>query len=191
MLFGVGGGPNVNRIWEFGDVGDPDHKWTLLATYALTSYKYVQTSVYRGTGPGDAANCRVPGGHAGGATSDACGGPHNPNFSVNNAFILSLSHGKWSGGMTLLITNTFNYSFPDDPLSPAAATNTGRTDTTWGILSLSRQISDRFSLVAGLSSLQPALDSRYRYPRFPFFDLSGGANYNNFTQLFFALDGVL
>jgi hypothetical protein len=93
--------------------------------------------------------------------------------------------------MTLLITNTFNYSFPDDPLSAAAATPTGRTDTTWGIVSLSRQVSDRFSLVAGLSSMQPALDSRYRHPRFPFFDLSGGANANNYTQLFFALDGVL
>ena len=93
--------------------------------------------------------------------------------------------------MTLLITNTFNYRFPDDPLSAAAATPTGRTDTTWGIVSLSRQISDRFSLVAGLSSLQPALDSRYRSPRFPFFDLSGGANANNYTQVYFALDGVL
>jgi len=46
-------------------------------------------------------------------------------------------------------------------------------------------------LVAGLSSLQPALDSRYRSPRFPFFDLSGGANANNYTQVYFALDGVL
>jgi hypothetical protein len=39
--------------------------------------------------------------------------------------------------------------------------------------------------------MQPALDSRYRHPRFPFFDLSGGANANNYTQVFFALDGVL
>ena len=38
---------------------------------------------------------------------------------------------------------------------------------------------------------QPALDSRYRYPRFPFFDLSGGANTNNFTQFFLSLEGSL
>ena len=44
---------------------------------------------------------------------------------------------------------------------------------------------------AGISSLQPALDSRYRYPRFPFFDLSGGANANNFTQFFVGVNGSI
>jgi len=93
--------------------------------------------------------------------------------------------------VSLLLTNTFNYSFSDDPLTPAAATPTGRSDMTWGIINVGRQITDRVSLLVGVSSLQPALDSRYRYPRFPFFDLSGGANANNFTQLLFAVDGVL
>jgi hypothetical protein len=200
MLFGVGGGPSVNRVFEFGDTSTPGRKWTLVTTYALASYKYVQTSVYRGSGPSDAASaCRAPGtayagggaGEPGSAASDRCGGPHNPNFSISNVFLLNLSHAKWFGGVSLLITNTFNYSFPDDPLSPQASTPTGRSDMTWGIINFGRQITDRFSVLVGISSLQPALDSRYRYPRFPFFDLSGGANANNFTQLLFAVDGVL
>jgi hypothetical protein len=202
MLFGVGGGLNATRVFEFGHTGDPDRKWTLVATYGITSYKYVQTSIYRGNGPNDAmgATCRAPGtayagggggGEPGSAASDRCGGPHNPNFSITNAVSVNLTRAKWFAGLSLLITNTFNYSFPDDPLSPAAATPTGRTDTTWGIINVGRQITDRLSLLVGVSSLQPALDSRYRYPRFPFFDLSGGANANNFTQLLFAVDGVL
>jgi hypothetical protein len=47
------------------------------------------------------------------------------------------------------------------------------------------------SLSVGISSQQPALDARYRYPRFPFFDLSGGANAYNYTQFFLALDGTI
>jgi len=42
----------------------------------------------------------------------------------------------------------------------------------------------------GLSSLQPALDSRYRYLRFPFFDFSG-ANANNYTNVFASINGTL
>jgi hypothetical protein len=199
MLFGVGGGLNANRVFEFGDVGNPDRKWTLVATYSLTSYKYVQTSIYRGDGPDDRSNCRAPGtayaggngGEPGSAASDRCGGPLNPNFSISNAVALNLSRSKWFAGVSLLLTSTFNYSFPDDPLTAEAATSTGRSDMTWGIINVGRQITDRVSLLVGISSLQPALDSRYRYPRFPFFDLSGGANANNFTQLLFAVDGVL
>lgn len=192
MLFAVGAGLNVNRVFEFGNVSDPDRKWQLIATYAVIGYKFAQTSIYRGEAPGDTTNCLAPGtAHVGGAESDHCGGPHNPNFSFTNAFILNLTHGLWTASLWLQITNQFNYSFPDDPLSPAAGTNTGRTDSTWGIISLGRQLNDRLSLSAGISSNQPALDSRYRYPRFPFFDLSGGANAHNYTQFFLALDGTI
>jgi hypothetical protein len=42
-----------------------------------------------------------------------------------------------------------------------------------------------------LANLARGLDSRYQNLRFPFFDLSGGANANNFTQAFVGLNGTL
>jgi hypothetical protein len=93
--------------------------------------------------------------------------------------------------MTLLIQNTFKYSFPTDMFTPANGVNTGRSDITWGILAASYRLRPHLGVSIGLSSYQPALDSRYRYPRFPFFDLSGGANANNFTQLMFAIEGSI
>ena len=41
-----------------------------------------------------------------------------------------------------------------------------------------------------IASLQPALDSRYRYPRFPWWDFSSG-NFNNYSQVFFSVSGNL
>jgi hypothetical protein len=67
---------------------------------------------------------------------------------------------------------------------------TGRQDMTWGIVGLTRELRPHLSLTAGISSLQPALDSRYRYPRFPFWDFSG-ANFYNYSQVFVSLSGSL
>jgi hypothetical protein len=106
-------------------------------------------------------------------------------------FLLGLGRGKISLSMTLLIQNTFKYSFPTDMFTPANGVNTGRSDITWGILAASYRLRPHLGVSIGLSSYQPALDSRYRYPRFPFFDLSGGANANNFTQLMFAIEGSI
>ena len=112
-------------------------------------------------------------------------------MSLTNTFYGQLARGKLSLAMTLLIQNSFNYAFPEDALAPGAAVPTGRTDTTWGIISLGYQYRPHVGFSLGVSSLQPALDSRYRYPRFPFFDLSGGANFNNYTQFFLSVNGTL
>jgi hypothetical protein len=202
MLFGAGAGLNVNRAFEFGAVNDEARKWTLALTYGTVFVKYVQTSNFRGNGPGDSSGCSAPGsastggaaaagGEPGASDADRCGGPANTNFAMSHAFIAALSRGVWSFSATLLVSNTFKYAFPDDALTADNAALRGRSDSTWGILSASYQWRKHLGFSVGVSSLQPALDSRYRYPRFPFFDLSGGLNYNNFTQLFASVNGSL
>jgi hypothetical protein len=91
--------------------------------------------------------------------------------------------------MTLIVFNMFRYDAPIDAFSPTDVPR-GREDVTWGITALSYEISEHLAAAFGVSSYQPALDSRYRYPRFPFFDFSG-TNANNFTQLFLNLNGTL
>jgi hypothetical protein len=200
MLFGIAPGFTVNRDFEFGQVNDEARKWSLKLTWSLVVPKYFQTSHFRGSGPNDTTGCLAAsslatgGISAGGGPSvsdaDRCGGPANTNFAVGNGFLASLSRGKWSLGASLLIANNFKYAFPTDALAPTAGVPAGRSDTSWGILSVGYQLRPHLGLGAGVASLQPALDSRYRYPRFPFFDLSG-TNANNYTQLFLSVNGSL
>ena len=195
-LFGIAAGVSVNRDFTFGQVNDEARKWTLKLMWAPMFAKYVQTSNFRGSGPGDTTGCLAPNG--GGATSggpsgseaDHCGGPANTNFAIANSFMAALARGKWSGMLSLYIANTFKYAFPDDVLTNDNAALTGRSDMTWGIASISYELRPHVSLNTGVASLQPALDSRYRYPRFPWWDLSG-ANYYNYSQVFFSVSGTL
>src|SRR6185436_17038962 len=161
--------------------------------------KYFHTSDFRGDGPGDSSGCLAPagGGVPGfgsgaptGAEGDHCGGPANTSYSFGNSFLALLARGKWSGMISLYISNSFKYSFPADMLTADNAALTGRSDMTWGIIGLTRELRPHLSLTAGISSLQPALDSRYRYPRFPFWDFAG-ANFNNYSQVFVSLSGAL
>jgi hypothetical protein len=203
MLFAIGGGPNVNRDFEFGQVSDPKRKWTLKLTWALMAMKYFQSSPYRGSGPGDRTGCLAPsgagaagvssgGGGAGSAGSegDHCGGPANTNYAIGNSLLGILGHGDWSLMMSVYLANTFKYAFPADAMTADNGALTGQSDTSWGIIALSYELRPRISLSAGISSLQPALDSRYRYPRFPFWDFAGG-NMNNYSQVFFSVGGTL
>ena len=199
MLFAVGGGPSFNRDFTFGQVNDEARKWTLKVTWMPVFMKYFHTSNFRGDGPGDTTGCLAPtgGGSAGygggapsGAEGDRCGGPLNTSFSFGNTFMAMLIRGKWSGMVSLYISNAFKYSFDADALTADNAVLRGRSDMTWGIVGLTRELSPHFSVTAGIASLQPALDSRYRYPRFPFWDFSG-ANYNNYSQVFLSLSGAL
>jgi len=200
QIVAFGAGPNVNRDFNFGQVNDEARKWTLKLSYGFIAYKYFQSSDFRGSGPDDTTGCLAPpsagapgissGGGPTASASDRCGGPANSNFSFANAFIANLVHGKWSFGMTLLIQNTFNHSIPADMFTPSNGVNTGRSDFTWGIVSIGYQLRPHFGLSAGVSSLQPALDSRYQYPRFPFWDFSGG-NYNNYSQVFLGVNGTI
>jgi hypothetical protein len=115
----------------------------------------------------------------------------NPDFSFQNGFVAALARGKLSLTTTLLLINTFDYAIAPDAYSAALATTRGRSDTTWGIVALAYQLRPRIGLTAGISSQQPALDARLQNLRFPFFDFSGGANANNYTQLFASVNGTL
>ena len=200
MLFAVGAGASVNRKFDFGQSADPNRQWSLSVSWGFIFSKYLHTSHFRGDGPGDTAGCRAPaalpasGASAGGAPAasegDRCGGPANTNFSFQQAFVTNLARGKWSAGATLLVINSFKYAFPTDVFTPDAAVSLGRSDQTWGILSLGYQVRPQIGVSIGLSSLQPALDSRYRYPRFPFFDFSG-TNASNYTNVFVSVNGTL
>jgi len=201
MIVAVGVGPTFARDFEFGAVNDEARKWTLKTSYAFTAYKYLQTSHFRGSGPGDSTGCLAPasqgaGGISGGggpsaAAGDRCGGPANTNFSLTNTFYAQLARGKLSLTMTLLIQNNFEYAFPADAMTASGAVPTGRTDLTWGIIGVGYQYRPHIGFSAGVSSIQPALDARYQSPRFPFYDLSGGANFNNYTQAFLGINGTL
>ena len=90
---------------------------------------------------------------------------------------------------TAILINQFRYTAPADAFA-ATDVPLGRDDSTWGILAVGYEIRPHLGVAAGVSSLQPALDSRYRYPRFPFFDFAG-TNANNFTQVFVNVNGTL
>ncbi|HET6283616.1 MAG TPA: hypothetical protein VFH73_21860 [Polyangia bacterium] len=194
-------GLSASRAFEFGRPDKEGKKWELALSLGSTFGKYLQTSIYRGNGPGDTSGCRAGqslpaggtalGGEISGAASDRCGGPLNTNFAVTSSANVGLSRGRYSLGGTLLLINQFRYAAPDnDALTAAYANHRGRSDATWGIISVGYKINDHLSASAGLSSYQPALDSRYQYPRFPFFDFSG-TNANNFTQVFVGVNGTL
>jgi hypothetical protein len=132
-------------------------------------------------------------GNSGGPTaseSDRCGGPVNTNFSLTNAGTVTLTRGKVSLAVILLVANAFRYSVSPDVVAMLDESEIGQSDNTWGILSLNYAFTEHLGASIGLSSYQPALDSRYRYPRFPFFDFSG-TNANNYTQAFVSLSGTL
>ena len=199
MLFAIGAGPNVNREFQFGQVNDEKRKWTLKLTYALMALKHFQTSPYRGSGPGDTTGCLAPtgggapgvsSGGAAGSEADHCGGPANTNYAIGNTLIGILAHGKWSFMMSLYVANVVKYAFPQDVMNADNAALTGRSDTSWGIISLGYELRPHLSISGGISSLQPALDSRYQSPRFPFWDFSGG-NANNYSQVFLSVGGTL
>ena len=200
MLFGLGFGPNVNREFVFGEVNDDQRKWTLKLMWSFIAAKYFHSSPYRGSGPLDTTACLAPGGGGtggassgagtGGSEGDHCGGPANTNYALANTFLAMLAHDKWSFMVSLYIANSFKYGFPADAITADNAALTGRSDTTWGIISLAYELRPHLSLSAGVSSLQPALDSRYQSPRFPFWDFSGGTM-NNYSQVFFSVGGTL
>jgi hypothetical protein len=194
---GVSGG--ATRTWEFGKPNADGKRFNLTATLGEGFSKAIRTSDLRGNFPGDSTGCRTTGnagytGGAGAAENDRCGGPLNTSFAFTTSGSLALSRGRYSLSMSLIVLNEFKYSLSPDQAFQLAANNvvtTGRTDITWGIIAAGYDINDHFSLSVGVASYQPALDSRNQYLRFPFFDFSGGANANNFTQLLVGVSGTL
>jgi hypothetical protein len=197
LLTGIGVGGNATRESEFGRPDAKGKRWGLVLTAAVVVVKNINTSVLRGNGPGDTTGCmnappattEANAAEPGAASSDRCGGPLNTNLSVLSAGGVTLTRSRWSAGAILYVINNFRYAAPADAFS---STNTplGREDVTWGILSLGYEVRPHLSVSVGLSSQQPALDARYRYPRFPFFDFSG-TNANNLTQAFASITGTI
>jgi hypothetical protein len=202
LVFGIGVGFNLNRPFHLGHAAETSRQLILTLSYASNFYKYIHTSDFRGSGPGDTSGCRAPDSAAlGGATAsdgeptvaavDRCGGPVNADFSFQNGFVVALARGKWSLTTSLVIMNVFDYAVPDDVYTSTNAVYRGRSDTTWGIVAVGYQLRPRVGVSVGLSSQQPALDARQQNLRFPFFDLSGGLDANNYTQVFASLNGTL
>jgi hypothetical protein len=197
LLLGVGGSGSATREFEFGSVDAQGKRWGLALTLGLVLSKSLHSSVLRGNGPGDSTGCLASGSAPvvtdaaapTTASSDRCGGPLNTSFSVMTSGGAILTRGRWTAAMTLIVVNAFRYTAPVDAFAPTDVP-LGRDDSTWGILALGYDIRPHLGLSAGVSSAQPALDARYRYPRFPFFDLSG-ANANTYTQLFVSLNGTI
>ncbi len=197
LLAGVGVGANATRETEFGRPDAKGKRWGLSVTLAFVGVKNFNTSVLRGNGPGDTTGCmsappattESSAAEPGAASSDRCGGPLNTNVSLLSAASVNVTRGRWAAGATLYLINNFRYTAPIDAFS---STNTplGREDLTWGILTLAYEIRPHVSVAVGLSSQQPALDTRYRYPRFPFFDFSG-TNANDYTQAFAGITGTI
>jgi len=197
LLTAVTVGPSLGGELIFGRAPDPDKRWRFSFMLLAQFTKYVHSQDFRGVTPGDTSNCRdfAPGAVSFGpdgapAASDTCGGPINPSFGVRSAIVLGLARGKWTLGMTMLVDNTFLHYVAPDMYTDIHAVDRGREDTTWGIIGLTYSVNDHFAVNAGISSQQPALDSRVQGLRFPFFDSSGG-NANNFTQAFLSLTGTL
>ena len=197
MLTGVGLGGSATRESEFGRPDAKGKRWGLALTLAVVVSKSFNSSVLRGNGPNDSNGCmsappattEANAAEPGAANSDRCGGPLNTSFSVLSAGGVTLTRSRWSAGATLYVINNFRYTAPTDAFS---STNTplGREDVTWGILSLGYEVRPHLGVSVGLSSQQPALDARYRYLRFPFFDFSGN-NANNYTQVFASVNGSI
>jgi hypothetical protein len=198
LLFGFGGGGSASREFQFGRPDAKGKRWGLGLVVASIFTKNLHSNVLRGNGPGDSTGCLAPqstltsagSSEPSGAASDRCGGPLNTNFAFLSSIGATVSRSPWSLSATLILVNSVRYAVPVDAFA-ASDVPRGRDDSTWGLIALSYEVTPHLGLGVGVSSFQPALDSRYRYPRFPFFDLSGGANQNNFTQLFASVNGTL
>jgi hypothetical protein len=197
LLAGIGLGGTATRESEFGRPDAKGKRWGLALAFAVVVVKNINTSVLRGTGPGDTNGCmsapaattEANAAEPGAASSDRCGGPLNTNVSLLSAGGVTLTRSRWSAAMTLYVINNFHYTAPTDAFS---STNTplGREDVSWGIIAVGYELRPHVTVSVGLSSQQPALDARYRYPRFPFFDFSG-TNANNFSQAFASVTGTI
>jgi hypothetical protein len=156
-------------------------------------------------------------GGPGAAENDRCGGPLNTSYAFTTSGALALSRGRYSLSISLIVLNEFKYSISSETANQIAANQmstsptcsappsfnnpspgasqcgnpSGRTDITWGIISAGYDVTDHLSLSLGIASYQPAMNSTYTQLRFPFFDLSGGANANNFTQVLVGVSGTL
>ena len=199
LVTALGATVGATRAFELGRPDAQGKRWNLSLTYTQVGAKALRTSDLRGNFPGDTNGCRTTGtagfaGSTGGAESDRCGGPLNTSYSLSETGLVALSRGRYSVAMQLIVINEFKYSIDADTYNMIVVQSNqaprGRSDFTWGLISLGYDITDHASLSLGVASYQPALDSRYQNLRFPFFDFEG-PNANNYTQVFLGLGGTL
>jgi hypothetical protein len=199
LLTAVGIGLSANRMFEFGTPDSQGKRWELAVSLGDTFTKFIRTSALRGGGAGDSTGCRtfVTGGartgtgeYGGTSEADRCGGPLNTNFSNSVVLNATLMRRRASLSATYSLINEFKYSAPNDTFTAMNAVPLGRVDATWAILALGYEITDHVGVSLGLSTFQPAMNSRENGLRFPLFDFSG-TNANNFTQVFAGLSGTL
>ena len=190
---------SANRAFEFGRPDAQGKRWGLSLTLGEGFAKALRTSAVRGNFPGDTSGCRTAGtagftGGPGAAESDRCGGPLSTSYAITSSGSVALSRSRYSLSVSLIVLNEVKYSVDPDTFQRIVAMSnqvpTGRNDITWGIISAGYDITEHVALALGIASYQPAMDARYQYLRFPFFDFSG-ANANNFTQVFLGLTGTL
>jgi len=203
MVTGFALGATAARGFEFGKPDSQGKRWELMLSLGEVFTKYIRSSDLRGNFPGDTTGCRTfaqgggagggvpgPGGTASGSEADRCGGPLNTSFANNVMLNAGVSRSRASLSVMFLVINEFRYSVPADTFSASNSVPTGRADSTWSIISLGYELTDHVGASIGISTFQPALNSRQDGLRFPFFDTSG-ANANNFTQAFVSLNGTL
>lgn len=197
LLAGLVVGGSASREFTFGRPDAQGKPWKLTLGLGSAFTKNLHSSALRGNGPGDSTGCLAPAAlqteasaaGPGASTTDRCGGPLNTNFSVLSSGSVTLNRGRWELAVNLIIINDFRYSVPVDAFS-STDVPLGRQDTSWGAVALTYELTQRYGISGGVNSVQPALDARQRYPRFPFFDLSG-ANANNYTQFFLNFIGTI
>jgi hypothetical protein len=185
----------ATRTWELGTPDSQGKRWDVMVTLGDAFTKAIRTSALRGNGPGDSTGCRayITGpatGTMGSSEGDRCGGPLNTSFSNNLSLMGSVSRKRFSFSATFILINEFRYRAPDDAFTSMNAVPQGRADATWSILALGYDVTEHVGVSLGMSTFQPALNSRADGLRFPFFDFSGG-NANNFTQAFLSVSGTL
>lgn len=199
LIMGLSAGLTLAREFEFGGDASPDRRFHLSLMFMEVFTKNLHGYDVPGNAAGSSSGCRLyatagsssasPSGPEA-SFADRCGGPENASYGLRHAGVVSLSRGKLGLSLTLLVDNAFRYRIPRDMLTADHAVDLGRSDMTWGIVSLSYNLNDHWALGAGFYSLQPALDAQSKNLRFPFFDFSGGPA-NNFTQAFLSLSGTL
>jgi hypothetical protein len=203
LVTALGASGAAARTFEFGRPDTQGKRWELSTSLGLGYTKGIYSSDLRGSFPGDTSGCRQtdpvavtsgPGGPSPTET-DRCGGPLNTSFTITSSGNIALSRGRYSLSMTLIVINQFKYAIDQTTTNLIVAqTDTvprGREDFTWGIISAGYDISDHLSVSLGIASYQPALDSTYQHLRFPFFDVTAGANANNYAQLLVGVTGTL
>jgi long-subunit fatty acid transport protein len=163
----------------------------LTLSYGFGFTKYFPAQATRGfVGCADDPSFLHPPGQEQPSTdSQRCGGGGmNTNFSISNSLGGSYKFtDKLSGSIGIGLSRAWKFT-PDGPVGSSGEPGlTGGLWQTTGDLSMSYAINDTYSVSGGVSSGQPALDSRQSRPRFPLFDFETPAN--GFTTFGVTLSG--